>query len=477
MRATKIVATLGPASDSPETIAELIKAGVNVFRLNFSHGTHDSHRESIARIRSASKAIGMDVGILQDLCGPKIRTGLMENGAITLKDGGETLITTKEVVGTPEKFQTQYEALPRDVKIGDRILLDDGALELEVLGSGDGEIRAKIVRGGVLKNNKGMNLPGVSVSAPSVTPKDLNDLKVGIAEGVDFVALSFIRHPDDLNPVREVMENAYSRAKLIAKIEKPEAISHIEEIVRHSDGIMVARGDLGIEMPLPRVPTLQKRLIYLANAMDRYVITATQMLESMTTNAIPTRAEVSDVANAIVDGTDAVMLSGETAAGCNPVGVVRMMASIAQETEAYLKSYRPPWDWSGMLSNENPVLDAIGHAALKLVNDLDIKAIIVHTQTGGTALFMSKSRPLVPIVAFTPDAAAVRRLNLYWGVASVHAPDITTRADLHVNASKWLLRHNLAKPGDKILMIYGTSFREVGAADAMNIAEVDGGRE
>jgi pyruvate kinase len=474
MRATKIVATLGPASGQPETIAQLIQAGVNVFRLNFSHGTHDSHRESIARIRAASKELGMPVGILQDLCGPKIRTGLMENGAAELKTGEETIITTKETLGTPEKFQTQYEALPRDVQPGERILLDDGALELEVIDAKGDEIRTKIIRGGILKNNKGMNLPGVAVSAPSVTAKDLNDIKVGLAEGVDFIALSFIRHPDDLNPVREAMENAYSRAKLIAKIEKPEAIGCIEDIIRRADGIMVARGDLGIEMPLPRVPTIQKRLIYLANAMDRYVITATQMLESMTTNAIPTRAEVSDVANAIVDGTDAVMLSGETAAGVDPVGVVKMMSSIAQETENYLKAYRPPWNWSSMLSNENPMLDAIGHAALKLVGDLDIKAVVIHTQTGGTALFMSKARPLVPIIAFTPDPVAVRRLSLYWGVASVHAPDITTRADLHVNASKWLLRHGIAKPGDKILLIYGTSFRGAGASDAINIAEVDG---
>ena len=475
MRATKIVATLGPASSQPETIANLIKAGANVFRLNFSHGTQDSHRETIARIRAASKELGMDVAILQDLCGPKVRVGMMQNGAVQLKDGDEAIVTTEEVLGTAEKFQTQYEALPRDVKTGAHIMLDDGQLELEVLDVNGHEIKTKVIRGGLLKNNKGMNLPGVDVSAPSVTEKDMNDLKVGIAEGVDFVALSFIRRPEDMNPVREALANAYSRARLIAKIEKPEAIDRIEEIVRHSDGIMVARGDLGIEMPLPRVPMLQKHLIHLANAMDRYVITATQMLESMTTNAIPTRAEVSDVANAIVDGTDAVMLSGETAAGVNPVGVVRMMSSIALETEKYLKQYRPPWNWSSLLSNENPMLDALGHAAMKLVDELgNIKAVVVHTQTGGTALFMSKARPFVPIVAFTPEAGAVRRLSLYWGVSSVHAPGITTRAELHVSASKWLLKNGIAKAGDKMLMIYGTNFREVGAADAITVAEVDG---
>ena len=467
MRNTKIVATLGPASSSPDMIRKLIQAGVNVFRLNFSHGTHDSHREAIANIRAASRELEMDVAILQDLCGPKVRVGLMQSGAAELKTGEETVVTTDEILGTSARFQTQYEALPRDVKTGERILLDDGQLELEVLSVSGSDIRCKIIRGGVLKNNKGMNLPGVTVSAPSVTEKDMNDLKVGIAEGVDFVALSFIRRPEDMNPVREALANAYCKARLIAKIEKPEAIDCIEDIVRHSDGVMVARGDLGIEMPLPRVPALQKRLIRLANSKDRYVITATQMLESMTTNAIPTRAEVSDVANAICDGTDAVMLSGETAAGVDPVGVVSMMSAIALETESYLRTYPPTWDWYKSLSSENPMQDALGHAALKLVEDLDIKAIAVYTPTGGTALFLSKSRPFVPIVAFSPDPGAVRRLNLYWGVTPVHAPHVHSRSELKVAAEKYITRHGMAKPKDRILLISSTSFGATGAADGI----------
>lgn len=472
MRYTKIVATVGPASNSSETLIELIQAGVDVFRLNFSHGNHDQHRESIARIRAASKMLDMDVAILQDLCGPKIRAGLMQDGRIVLETGAETVITTKEVVGTPDKFQTQYDALPQDVKPGNHILLDDGALELEVILSSGDEVRAKVLRGGCLKDHKGMNLPGVAVSAPSVTEKDLNDLKVGISEGVDFVALSFIRKPEDLAPVREALSNAYSQARLIAKIEKPEAINAIEEIVRKSDGIMVARGDLGIEMPLPQVPILQKRLIRLANMSDRYVITATQMLESMTTNALPTRAEVSDVANAIVDGTDAVMLSGETAAGVDPVRVVRMMSSIADETEKYLSVYPPHWDWTGNLSHENPLQDALGHAALRLVKDLEVKAIVVHTQTGGTALFMSKARPCVPILTYTPDAAAMRRLHLYWGVKPVYAPDITNRPQLRVAAEKYLLDHGMAAIGDQIVIVSGTSFGQIGAADAIMVTKI-----
>ena len=472
MRHTKIVATLGPASNSQETIAELISSGVNIFRLNFSHGTHDSHRETISRIRFASQAMGKDVAILQDLCGPKVRVGLMENGAVELKTGAETIITSRDVVGTPELFQTQYEHLPHDVRQGERILLDDGQLELEVLSASGDEIKAKVLRGGILKNNKGMNLPGVNVSAPSVTEKDMQDLKVGIAEGVDFVALSFIRRPEDMDPVREALANAYSQIRLIAKIEKPEAIDCIEDIVKRCDGIMVARGDLGIEMPLPRVPMLQKRLIRLANASDRYVITATQMLESMTTNAIPTRAEVSDVANAIVDGTDAVMLSGETAAGVDPVGVVRMMSSIAVETEQYLKQYPPNWLWTESLSAENPMQDALGHAALRLVEDLDAKAVVIHTQTGGTALFMSKARPFVPILAYTPDAAAMRRLHLYWGVTPIFAPNISSRTELSIISSKYMVDQGLVKAGDKIIVISGTSFGQVGAADAITVTTI-----
>ncbi len=472
MRFTKIVATVGPASDSLETLAGLITAGVDVFRLNFSHGTHDTHRQAIARIRAASKQTGIDVAILQDLCGPKVRVGMMENGKIELKTGAETVITAREVLGTPEKFQTQYKDLPKDVNPGERILLDDGALELEVVSASGDEIGAKVIRGGFLKNHKGMNLPGIRVSAPSVTEKDLQDLQVGIAEGVDFIALSFIRKPEDLKPVRDALARAQCQARLIAKIEKPEAIDCIESIVKSSDGIMVARGDLGIEMPIQCVPMLQKRLIRLANSYDRYVITATQMLESMTTNALPTRAEVSDVANAIVDGTDAVMLSGETAAGAYPVGAVKMMSSIASETEKYLKTYPPNWDWMKKLSAENPMQDALGHAALKLVEDLGVKAVVVSTQTGGTALFMSKSRPFVPIIAITPHDEARRRLHLYWGVTPVCDPAIKSQAEMNQVASRLLREHGVVAHGDRIVLVSGTSFGQVGAADAITVVNV-----
>ena len=473
MRRTKIVATVGPASNAPETLRALIQAGVDVFRLNFSHGSHEFHRATIAAIRAASQAVGRDTAILQDLCGPKIRVGMMTGDAIELKSGAEAVITAKEVLGTPERFQSQYAELPRDVSPGHRILLDDGNLEVEVLDTnGRDEVRVHVVRGGKLKNKKGMNLPGTELSTPSVTAKDLDDLRVGLSEGVDFVALSFIRRPEDLSPVRDALKRAYAPARVIAKIEMPQALDCIQDILKVSDGIMVARGDLGIELPIQKVPMIQKRLIHLANSADRYVITATQMLESMTNSSMPTRAEVSDVANAIVDGTDAVMLSGETAAGQYPVQTVKMMASIAKETEAFLAEHRPNWNFARSLSDENPVQDALGHAALNLVEDLDIKAVVVHTQTGGTAMFMSKSRPFAPILAFTPELNAARKMRLFWGVEPVLAPNIKNRTELRTLATRVLVERGLVKTGDKIILISGTSFGQVGAADAIVIASI-----
>jgi pyruvate kinase len=474
MRHTKIVATIGPASDSLETLTSLIQAGVNVFRLNFSHGGHNSHRRTVEHIRQAAKGLDRNVAILQDLCGPKVRVGRMRDGGVELAAGQETLIVTHEIEGTPEQFQTQYEALPGDVKPGNRILLDDGKLELAALETdGKAKIRARVVRGGLLKDHKGMNLPGVEVSCPSVTPKDIDDLRLGISLKVDFVALSFIRRPEDLRPVRQILSYAGSAARVIAKIEKPEAIDRIDEIVKSADGIMVARGDLGIEMPIQRVPMLQKHLIRLANSQDRYVITATQMLESMTSNSIPTRAEVSDVANAIVDGSDAVMLSGETAAGFDPVGAVRMMSSIAEVTEEYLESHPPKWDWTSDISSENPLQDALGRATLRLSKDLRIKVIGVSTRTGGTALFLSKARPFAPIVAFTPDADSARRLHLYWGVIPIHAPEIQDQRAFSAAACRYFLQLGLAKPGDRAILVSGGSFATVGGADNLMLVNIN----
>jgi len=473
IRRTKIVATVGPASDKPEMLESLIRAGVDVFRLNFSHGTHDYHRQTITKIRAASEACHREVAVLQDLCGPKIRVGVMKDGGAELAAGATAIITSDEVEGDAGRFQSQYAELPHDVETGKHILLDDGKLEVEVLETNRvNEVKVRVVRGGLLKSKKGMNLPDTRLSTASVTEKDMADLRVGLSEGVDFVALSFIRRAEDMAPVRAGVKRANSSARLIAKIEMPEALEHIDAIIRAADGVMVARGDLGIELPVQKVPMIQKRLIRRANELDRYVITATQMLESMTSSSMPTRAEVTDVANAIVDGTDAVMLSGETAAGQFPVETVRMMSAIAAETELYLQDNRPQWDWQDNLSVENPFQDALGRAALQLVTDLDVKAIVVYTVSGGTAMFMSKERPFAPILAFTPETRTLRKMKLFWGVEGALASDIRSRTELRVMAMRHLTESRMVKTGDRVLLVAGSVFGQVGAADAIVVATV-----
>ncbi len=471
MRHTKIVATIGPASDQPEVLRDLIMAGVDVFRLNFSHGTADEHRQRIRRIRQASRECGREVAILQDLCGPKIRVGAMPPSGVELVAGSEVLITTADIIGSAKRFTCQYEALPHDVKAGDRLLLDDGKMELRVLAVESGKVKCQVARGGILHSKKGMNLPGVEVSAPAVTAKDLEDLAFGLEEGMDFVALSFVRRPTDVAAVRRLIGQRQASAQVIAKIERPEALTFLEGILAEVHGIMVARGDLGVEMDVATVPVSQKKMIRAANHVDRYVITATQMLESMVHNATPTRAEVCDVANAILDGSDALMLSGETAVGSYPVDAVRMMDRIAREVEGYLRQQPPAWDW-GRLNPRHPVEDALGHAAFRLVEDLGAKAIAAFTATGGTALFLSKSRPLVPILAFTADLNTYRRLRLMWGVEPLLAQGITSLAELRERACGHVKALGLATAGDRIIVVGGTRFGGVGSADAIEVAAV-----
>lgn len=472
MRKTKIVATIGPASNSPEKLRELIKAGVDVFRLNMSHGTLEDHLKTIAKIRSAGKEVGREKAILQDLCGPKVRVGAMEGGAVELLTGREVIVTTESVIGTAEMFSTQYEKMAQDVRPSDRILLDDGAIALEATRVEGHKVYCLVRQGGLLKDHKGMNLPGIKLSTPSVTPKDMNDLRAGLEAGVDFVALSFVRHPNDLKGVRQAIQRAGRATQIIAKIEKPEALEHLEAIIQAADGLMVARGDLGVEMNIADVPMIQKKIIQRSNERDKYVITATQMLESMTHNPMPTRAEVSDVANAIIDGTDAVMLSGETASGEFPVEAVKMMNEIAQQTEGYLELNRPNWNWQ-RINPRHPVQDAIGHAASKMVDDLKISIVVAFTATGGTALFLSKSRPWAPIIAFTKTPEAYRRMRLFWGVEPVLVAEINDRADLRSKAQAYIRRNQLAPAGRRILFILGTHFGQVGATDALEVATVE----
>jgi len=466
------VATLGPASSSPEKLRELIMAGVDVFRLNMSHGTMAEHLQTIKNIRAAGRETGREPAILQDLCGPKVRVGAMEGGAVELKTGQEVIVTTESVIGTSKMFSSQYEHLAHDVKAGDSIMLDDGALALEATRVEGNRVFCIVRNGGKLKDHKGMNLPGVKLSTPSVTPKDLSDLQAGLQADVDFVALSFVRHPDDLKEVRQAINAAGRTTQIIAKIEKPEALEHLEAIIQTADGLMVARGDLGVEMNVAVVPVIQKEIIRRSNERDKYVITATQMLESMTHSPTPTRAEVSDVANAIFDGTDAVMLSGETAAGEFPVETVRMMDEIARQTESYLDVNRPNWNWM-RVNPRNPVQDAIGHAASRMVDDLVIGVVVAFTATGGTALFLSKSRPWAAILAFTKTPEAYRRMRLFWGVEPVLMPEIETREDLRAQAQEYIKRNKLAPSGRKMLLITGTHFGQVGATDALEVAVVE----
>ncbi|MCG6551326.1 MAG: pyruvate kinase [Candidatus Magnetominusculus sp. LBB02] len=470
MAYTKIVATLGPETSNDKGVEDLIRAGVDVFRLNFSHGAHAEHKERIDLIRRVSSKIGIEVALLQDLCGPKIRTGKMQPQGVTLIEGAKISIVTENVIGTEERFSCIYELLPNDVQPGERILLDDGSMELVVDSVDKTQVICTVIRGGLLKSSKGMNLPGSKISSPALTDKDKHDLEFGLRENVDFVALSFVRDANDIKQLRKIVGDKDIR--IIAKIEKPEAIDHIDEIILASDGVMVARGDLGVEMDIAKVPVMQKEIIHKANAADRYVITATQMLESMIENPYPTRAEVTDVANAVIDGTDAVMLSGETAVGKYPILSVKTMDHIAATTERYLKIHPPKWNW-GHVNRTTEVYNAMARAVLQFYQDLDIKAICAYSPSGGTSVYLSKSRPFAPIVIFTPNIEALRRMRLYWGVIPVLNTTIKSNEQLNREANEFVQEKGFAKPGDTILLIYGNVFGHAGKNSIIEIKTVE----
>lgn len=459
MRRTKIICTIGPASNSEELLEELIEAGMNVARLNFSHGTHDQHALVIQRIRMIAKRLGKTIAILQDLQGPKIRTGLLQDHkAVQLLHGAELIITTQPVVGTAARVSTTYQDLPKDVQAGDRILLDDGLLELRVLGSNETEVRCQVVHGGPLKENKGINLPGVAVSAPALTEKDREDVRFGVEQGVDYVALSFVRKPDDILEARRFiwqiqqdigMKTQTNTIPLIAKLEKPEAIALLDEILKVADGVMIARGDLGVEMPAEKVPLIQKQVIAKCNQLGLPVITATQMLESMVTNSRPTRAEVNDVYNAIIDGTDAVMLSAETASGAYPIQAVEMMVRIACEIET--------GDRTALQPESQPLTQAraVSHAARALSEEVSVKAIVAFTRSGNSAHLISKDRPRVPIFAYTPSERVKRQLALWWGVWPQSLEMIGTTEELIEVVEKRLLEDQLIQENEYVVIMGG----------------------
>ncbi len=472
-RRTRIVATLGPSSRDPEVIEQLVRAGVNVFRLNFSHGSHDEHRETYQRVRAATAEAAPATAILADLSGPKIRVGTFAGGSISLRQGDRVTVTTRDALGRPGLIPTQYAALAGDVKAGDRILLDDGNLELGVEGIAGSEIACRVVTGGLLKDRKGMNLPGVAVSEPALTEKDRRDAKLALELGVDFLALSFVRRGADVRELRELVEAAGgARPLIIAKIEKPEALEDIDAIVDAADGLMVARGDLGVELEPQAVPLAQDQLVDLARAHAKPVIVATQMLESMMANPRPTRAEVSDVANAVRSGADAVMLSGETAAGAYPVKAVAMMDDVIRRTESYLWSqeafgaYRRRHDRRhGAASQSIPrrtrapaglIEDALAASSAQMSRELRVRAIVVLSTTGRSIAVVSAARPQAPIVAVVRDAAARRAANLTWGVISLAAPGGELE-DPRALACRLLTELDLAEERQAFLVVRGFS--------------------
>ncbi len=467
MRRAKIVCTLGPASNTPEKIGELIEAGMDVVRLNFSHGSHADHAKVMATVRAESDKRGRSVGILQDIQGPKIRVGRFAEGQIELVPGAAFTITTdQDVVGDVDRVSTTYGGLPRDVKAGDHVLLDDGYLTLAVTEVSDREVKTVVVAGGTLKNNKGINLPGVEVSAPAITEKDKLDLQWGLRMGVDYVAVSFVRRPEDVLEARRLVTADNVSIPIIAKIEKPHAVDRLEDIIEAADGIMVARGDLGVEIGPEKVPLIQKRIIERTNAQGKIVITATQMLESMMVQQRPSRAEASDVAHAVLDGTDALMLSGETASGKYPVEAVRTMARIIGEIEGstyYRQNLELPQLNMAVSAN------AIAHAAVIGAREMRIKTIAVVSNSGGAARLMSEYRPEANIVALTTSEVQYRRLALVWGVTPVLIDSTATTDELIDRVEHLLSVRGLARSGDFVVITMGVP---VGAGVSTNLLKI-----
>jgi pyruvate kinase len=439
VRKTKIVCTLGPASTTPEVLDDLIRAGLNVARLNFSHGTHEGHREMFRRVREAAARAGQEVAILQDLQGPKIRVGLLEGGRMELAEGDEVTVEPAEKQPGPGRIPTTYENLPGDVKVGNTILMDDGLLRLRILSTDGTVVACRVEVGGTLKDRKGINLPGVAVSAPALTDKDLVDIAFGAELGVDFVSLSFVRSPDDVRLARERLADAGSNVPIIAKIEKPEAVEALDAIIEAADGIMVARGDLGVEMGPEKVPLLQKHAIERTNAVGKIVITATQMLESMVHKPFPTRAEASDVANAVFDQTDCVMLSAETASGKYPVLAVETMARIIEEVEGSDRFWRVPVQPPSDLSAQNC---AVAHAAAAAASHIDAKAIVCVSGHGGTPRLVSDYRPAVPILA----------LSCYEQVLHVRFERASNLEETLARIDALLLERGYARAGDRVIV-------------------------
>ncbi len=468
IRRTKIVCTIGPGSTSPSVIEQLLRAGMDIARINFAHGTHNEQAKRIDIIRKGAERAGMPVSIMQDLPGPKDRTGRIKNGEVTLNDGNDFTLTTRQIFGDEHRVSVDWIDLPKTVKLGDTIFLDDGNIKLEVMNINTDEVKCKVMIGGRLSDHRGINVPGISRAVNTMTDEDWSHLNFGISHGVDFIALSFIQDADDILRIRHYLEKKKVNKLVIAKIERREALDKLDEILEVADGVMVARGDLGIEIPIQKVPTTQKAIIQKCNYLGKPVIVATQMLESMVDSPRPTRAEVTDVANAIFDGADAVMLSEETAVGNYPVEAVNMMAQVALETETTL-----PYDdiLAAKGKNLKPETDdAISYSACRIARQLNAAVIIAFTSSGSTARRVSKYRPSVPVLAITPSQVTERQLSLSWGVHAVQVPEVKRIADLFTQGAAMARKVKMAHDGDLVIITGGVP---IGISGSTNLLKVE----
>ena len=472
MRRAKIVCTLGPSTSTPQKIQELVASGMDLARFNLSHGDYAFHEANYRAVREAGDAMGRAVGTLVDLQGPKIRTGRFKDGPILLKAGDHFTITTRDVEGDDTTVGTTYKGLTRDVRAGDRILIDDGKISLSVHDVTETDVRCVVIYGGPLSDNKGINLPGVPVSVPALSEKDEADLRWAVGLGVDFIALSFVRSAKDIEKVHRIMDELGQRLPVIAKIEKPQAVRDLEAVIDTFDGIMVARGDLGVEMPLEEVPVVQKRAIELARRKAKPVIVATQVLESMMDNSRPTRAEASDAANAVLDGADALMLSGETAAGKFPIEAVKVMARIIESTEANALERIDAVD-GGTGTTQGAV---ITRAAAEIGDQLGVKYLIAFTQTGGVARRLAQLRPRLPVLAFSPTQHVRSQLALVWGIETFLTPEVTSTDQYAMMVDEILLDADRVSEGDKVVIVAGSPPGIPGSTNAVRVHKIGDAR-
>ena len=468
LKKTKIVCTLGPSSNTPEIIEKMIKAGMNVARFNFSHGSHEEHKQRIDMVRAASQKLGIPVALLLDTKGPEIRLGKFKNGSIMMEAGKDFTLTARDVEGDETIASMNYKELPQDVKAGDHILLSDGLVNLEVVSVDGEDIHTKILNSGKMSDRKRVAVPGIAINLPAVSETDVADIEFGCRMNMDWIAASFIQRGKDVLTIRKILEKHDSHMKIISKIECQAAVNNIDDIIKMSDGIMVARGDLGVEVPAEEVPMLQKVLIHKCQAAGKPVITATQMLESMCNNPRLTRAETSDVANAILDGTDAIMLSGETAGGLYPVEAVETMARVATFTESNFT----PKSYEDVDAESTTTTESIGKAVVKIAKDLHAAAIIASTERGGTAQMISKFRPACPIVAVSPHEAIVRRLQLNWGVQAVTGKEANDTDAVVDNAIFAALDNDLIKAGDLVVLTAGVPVAKAGSTNMIRVQVV-----